>query len=186
MSSKLAALKSGVPIADPADSELEGEGDPSSQADDALEAPSPAAMDLDESIFRAYDIRGIVSKNLGADVVRKLGMAIGSEAYDRGQQTLVVGCDGRLSSPELLEALIEGLRESGRDVIEIGRVPTPVLYFATHYLETGSGVIVTGSHNPPDYNGLKIMLGDETLFGDSIQALKQRILDNEFSSGAED
>ena len=71
-------------------------------------------------------------------------------------------------------ALIEGLRQSGRDVIDVGRVPTPVLYFATHYLETGSGVMVTGSHNPPEYNGLTIMLGSDTLFGDDIQALRER------------
>ena len=139
---------------------------------------------LSDEIFRAYDVRGVVGKTLTADVVKKLGLAIGSEAYDRGQQTLCVARDGRASSPELAAALIEGLRASGRDVIDVGEVPTPVLYFSTYYLETGSGVMITGSHNPPDYNGLKIMLGGDTLFGDDIQALKQRILRQEFATGA--
>ena len=88
-----------------------------------------------------------------------------------------------MSGPELLEALIEGLRSTGRDVIDIGRVPTPVLYFATHYLNTGSGVIVTGSHNPPDYNGLKMMLGGDTLFGDAVTALQKRIQSKDFVAG---
>jgi phosphomannomutase/phosphoglucomutase len=139
---------------------------------------------LSESIFRAYDVRGVVEETLTEDVVRHLGLAIGSEAYQRGQQTLAVGGDGRLSTPSLVAALIEGIRASGRDVIDVGRVPTPVLYYATHFLETGSGVMVTGSHNPPNYNGFKMMLAGDTLFGDDIQALKQRILDQEYTSGA--
>jgi len=134
-------------------------------------------------IFRAYDIRGIVAENLTPEVVSLIGKALGSEAYDRGQQTIAVGYDGRLTGPKLAEALIEGIRSTGRDVIEIGQVPTPVLYFATHYLNTGSGVIVTGSHNPPEYNGLKIMLGGETLFGDAIQALRERIEKGNFQTG---
>ena len=138
---------------------------------------------LSPEIFRAYDIRGVVGESLSTDVVRNIGRAIGSEAYDRAQQTVVVGCDGRLSGPELLEALIDGLRSTGRDVIDIGRVPTPVLYFATHYLNTGSGVIVTGSHNPPEYNGLKIMLGGDTLFGDDVTALRTRIESGDLMSG---
>ncbi len=179
LSSKLKALKTGGgAVQEQSPVENDGPLTPAEQVEPV------AGPEIDESIFRAYDIRGVVNRNLGADVVRKIGLAIGSEAYDRGQQTLVVGCDGRLSSPELLEALMAGLRESGRDVIEIGRVPTPVLYFATHYLETGSGVVITGSHNPPDYNGLKIMLGGETLFGEAIQALKQRVIDAQFSSGS--
>ncbi len=141
------------------------------------------AMDMPAEIFRAYDIRGIVDQGLTADVVRQIGRAIGAEAYDRGQQTIVVGRDGRNSGLEFQQALVEGLRATGRDVIDVGRVPTPVLYFATHYLNTGSGVMVTGSHNPPNYNGLKIMLGGETLFGDDIQALKKRAESGEFPSG---
>ena len=140
-------------------------------------------MDMPAEIFRAYDVRGIVEEGLTADIVRQIGHAIGAEAYDRGQQTIVVGRDGRNSGPELQEALIEGLRATGRDVIDVGRVPTPVLYFATHYLNTGSGVMITGSHNPPEYNGLKIMLGGDTLFGDDIQDLRKRAEGGDFPSG---
>ena len=139
---------------------------------------------MPDSILRAYDVRGIVGETLTPQIVRELGRAIGSEAYDRGQQTLVVGCDGRVSGPELMESLIDGLRSTGRDVIDVGRVPTPVLYFATHYMNTGSGVMVTGSHNPPQYNGLKIMLGGDTLFGDDITALKTRLQGGEIAGGA--
>ena len=141
------------------------------------------AMKMPAEIFRAYDVRGIVEEGLSADVVRQVGRAIGAEAYERGQQTIVVGRDGRNSGPELQEALIEGLQATGRDVIDVGRVPTPVLYFATHYLNTGSGVMVTGSHNPPEYNGLKIMLGGDTLFGDDIQDLRKRAEGGDFPSG---
>lgn len=141
------------------------------------------SMDMPAEIFRAYDVRGIVEEGLSADVVRQIGRAIGAEAYERGQQTIVVGRDGRNSGPELQQALIEGLRATGRDVIDVGRVPTPVLYFATHYMNTGSGVMVTGSHNPPEYNGLKIMLGGDTLFGDDIQALRKRAEAGDFPSG---
>jgi len=141
------------------------------------------AVKMPAEIFRAYDVRGVVEEGLSADIVRQIGRAIGAEAYERGQQTIVVGRDGRNSGPELQEALMEGLRATGRDVIDVGRVPTPVLYFATHYLNTGSGVMVTGSHNPPEYNGLKIMLGGDTLYGDDIQALRKRAEGGEFPSG---
>jgi phosphomannomutase/phosphoglucomutase len=136
---------------------------------------SPAPIPLSSEIFRAYDIRGVVSKTLTPEIVHELGRAIGSEMYEQAEQTLVVGYDGRNSSQALVEALIEGVCASGRDVIGIGCVPTPVLYFATHYLETTCGVIVTGSHNPPEYNGLKIMLAGETLFGERISALRSRV-----------
>ena len=141
------------------------------------------AVKMPAEIFRAYDVRGIVEEGLSADIVRQIGRAIGAEAYERGQQTIVVGRDGRNSGPELQEALIEGLRATGRDVIDVGRVPTPVLYFATHYLNTGSGVMVTGSHNPPEYNGLKIMLGGDTLYGDDIQELRKRAEGGDFPDG---
>lgn len=150
-------------------------------------AAAPAAeatADLPASLFRAYDIRGIVGKGLSAEAVQVIGRAIGSEADALGQKTVVVGRDGRNSSAELSEALIKGLRSAGRDVIDIGRVPTPLVYFATHYLETGSGVMVTGSHNPPEYNGLKIMLAGDTLFGERIAALKTRADAGDFSSGS--
>jgi phosphomannomutase/phosphoglucomutase len=138
---------------------------------------------VDASIFRAYDIRGVVNRTLTAPAVRLIGRAIGSEALQRGRRTVVVGRDGRLSGPALSRALIEGLMESGCEVKDIGCVPTPVLYFATHFLDTQTGVIVTGSHNPPDYNGLKIVIDGETLSGESIQHLRARIETGNFISG---
>ena len=141
------------------------------------------ARGLPARIFRAYDIRGIVGDTLTREIVRRIGAAIGAEAHDRGVQTLVVGRDGRHSSPELRTALVVGLRESGRDVVDVGQVPTPVLYFATEHLGTGSGVMVTGSHNPSDYNGLKIMLAGETLHSGAIQDLRRRIEEDDLGSG---
>ncbi|MCG7198226.1 phosphomannomutase/phosphoglucomutase [Marinobacter pelagius] len=132
-------------------------------------------MQLSPEIFRAYDIRGIVGETLSEDVVRVIGQAIGSEAVARGVGALCVGYDGRHSSPGLADALAQGVMAAGCNVIHIGAVPTPVLYFATHELQTGSGVMVTGSHNPANYNGLKIMLGGETLSGEAIQQLYQRV-----------
>ncbi len=140
-------------------------------------------LHVSPEIFRAYDIRGIVGETLDEDIVYLIGRAIGSEAYERGQQQIVVGRDGRLSGPSLSQALIRGLKESGREVIDIGMVPTPVLYFATHYLGTGSGIMLTGSHNPADYNGLKMMLRGETLHGDAIRALYDRIIEGRLVSG---
>jgi phosphomannomutase/phosphoglucomutase len=140
-------------------------------------------ISIDPSIFRAYDIRGLVTGTLTPDVVYEIGRAIGSEAYERGQQTVVVARDGRLSGPELTEALIRGLVATGRDVKDIGQVPTPVLYFAAQYLDTLSGVMVTGSHNPPDYNGLKIVLAGETLANRAISDLRRRIQDGDLLSG---
>ena len=141
-----------------------------------IEESMPAdATKIDPSIFRAYDIRGIVDQSLTVGAVSQIGRAIGSEALQRGRNTVVVGRDGRLSGPMLSHALIEGITSTGCDVKDIGCVPTPVLYFATHYLDTQTGVIVTGSHNPPDYNGLKIVIDGETLSGESIQSLRERI-----------
>ncbi|MCK7547604.1 phosphomannomutase/phosphoglucomutase [Marinobacter koreensis] len=134
-------------------------------------------------IFRAYDIRGIVGETLSPDIVQVIGRAIGSEAAARGVSSLCIGYDGRHSSPELASALARGIMATGCDVIDIGAVPTPVLYFATHELQTGSGVMVTGSHNPANYNGLKIMLGGETLSGEAIQGLYQRIQTGDLATG---
>ncbi len=139
---------------------------------------------IDPSILRAYDIRGIIGKTLTPEVVHWLGRAIGSEAAVRNQQTIVVGYDGRHSSPELAAALREGLMAAGRHVIDIGRVPTPVVYFATHYLDSHAGVVVTGSHNPSDYNGVKIVLGGESLSGGAIQALGRRIESGDLHRGS--
>ncbi|WP_341928862.1 phosphomannomutase/phosphoglucomutase [Methyloversatilis discipulorum] len=134
-------------------------------------------------IFKAYDIRGIVDKTLTADAVRAIGHALGSEAVKRGQRTIAVGRDGRLSGPELAGALAEGINAAGVDVLDIGCVPTPLSYFAAFDLGTDSAVSVTGSHNPPDYNGLKMVLGGQTLYGDMIQDLRRRILDNDLVHG---
>lgn len=134
-------------------------------------------------IFKAYDIRGIVGQSLTADTARLIGRALGSEARDLGQQTIAVGRDGRLSGPLLAGALAEGIVASGIDVVDIGCVPTPVTYFAAHHLKIGSCVSVTGSHNPPDYNGFKIVLGGETLHGERIQRLRSRIASADFHTG---
>jgi phosphomannomutase/phosphoglucomutase len=147
-------------------------------ADEREQAPM-----LSADIFRAYDIRGIVDETLTEAGVELIGQAIGSEALARGVSALCVGCDGRHSSPGLVDAVARGLMASGCDVIHVGAVPTPVLYFATHQLDTGSGVMVTGSHNPSNYNGLKIMLGGETLSGDAIKALHRRILHGNLAQG---
>lgn len=140
-------------------------------------ARSSLGVTVDRSIFRAYDIRGVLGKSLNEDVARLIGQAIGTVMGERGLQEIVVGRDGRLSGPELANALIEGLRLAGRDVIDIGQAPTPVVYFASFQLQAGSCVAVTGSHNPPDYNGFKIVLGGETLATDAIEDLYLRIAD---------
>ena len=130
---------------------------------------------VDAGIFKAYDIRGVVDRTLTVDAVRAIGAALGSEAVERGVKAVVVGRDGRLSGPALRDALVDGLRSSGTDVIDVGMVATPMLYFATHQLGTQSGVEITGSHNPPEYNGLKMVLAGDALYGDGLQVLRQRI-----------
>jgi phosphomannomutase/phosphoglucomutase len=146
--------------------------------------PKDAPVNIDRSIFRAYDIRGVVGETLTPAVARVLGRAIGSEARERGLKEIVVGRDGRLSGPDMVAGLVEGLRSTGMDVIDIGAVPTPVVYFGCYHLNTGSGISVTGSHNPPDYNGFKIVLGGETLSEDRIQALYSRIAEERFVDGS--
>lgn len=139
---------------------------------------------IDASIFRAYDIRGVVADALTPAAVEQIGRAFGSESLARGQSKVVLARDGRLSGPDLIKALATGIQSTGCDVINIGMVPTPVLYFATYHLETGTGIMVTGSHNPPEYNGLKMMIGGDTLFGDGIQQLYQRLVNDDLASGA--
>jgi phosphomannomutase/phosphoglucomutase len=134
-------------------------------------------------IFKAYDIRGIVHTTLTAKTVRHIGLALGSEAVARGIKAIVIGRDGRLSGPELSSALAHGITQTGVDVIDIGRVPTPVTYFAAHELGTDSCVSVTGSHNPPEYNGLKMVLGGQTLYGEMIQDLRRRITRLDYCEG---
>ncbi len=141
------------------------------------------AEKINPEIFREYDIRGEVGKTLNEDIVYALGRSIGSEAYARGEQKILVARDGRISSPQLHHALIEGLISSGRDVVDLGLVPAPVLYFAIGSLKVRSAVMLTGSHNPPQHNGLKIVLAEDTLYGRDIKALYTRIKENDFLSG---
>jgi phosphomannomutase/phosphoglucomutase len=142
-----------------------------------------------QEIFKAYDIRGIVDKSLTEEGVRLIGQALGSEllagrASDRRSPEIAVGRDGRLSGPRLAEALMAGIMESGVDVAEIGMFATPIAYFAAHELGCGSAVAVTGSHNPPEYNGLKMVLAGTTLAGEAIQRLRLRIASGELARGA--
>ncbi len=141
-------------------------------------------QNLPKEIFKAYDIRGIVGKSLTPEIIDVIGHAIGSEAVARSQHTIVIGRDGRLSGVEFSAALARGIQKSGINVIDVGRVATPMVYFAAYHLDTHSAVMITGSHNPPDYNGLKMVLGGETLSGDTIQALRTRIEKNNLSHGA--
>ena len=158
-------------------------------------APAPAAsrpappvapvITVDPSIFRAYDVRGVVGKTLSKEVAYALGQSIGTLMGEKGLREIVVGRDGRLSGPGLAAALADGLRAASIDVIDVGAVPTPVVYYATYRFNTGCGVAVTGSHNPPDYNGFKIVVGGETLSEGAIQDLYQRIASGALASGGQ-
>jgi phosphomannomutase/phosphoglucomutase len=150
-----------------------------SSTSSASPAPAPAA-----EIFKAYDIRGIVDRTLTVEAVEQIGRAIGSEALARNARTVAIGRDGRLSGPKLSEALARGLRAAGADVIDVGMVATPMVYYAAWEQAGGSGVMVTGSHNPPDYNGLKMLLAGTTLAGEDIQKLRARIVSGDLASGA--
>lgn len=147
------------------------------QLQQAAEATMPSR------IFRAYDIRGKAHTEISKTTAHQIGLAVGSEARARGEQTIVVGRDARLSSPELQKALVAGLQESGCDVVDVGQVPSPVLYYAAKNIGTGSGVMVTASHNPAPDNGFKIMLAHHTLVDTEVAALRQRILDKDFTKG---
>ena len=141
-------------------------------------------MNLPAEIFRTYDIRGIVGRTLTAPIVRDIGRALGSLGRERNAPTFAVCRDGRLSGPELVAALTDGLLAAGADVIDVGMAPTPIAYFAAVHLNCGSCVAVSGSHNPPDYNGLKMVVAGDTLYGEDIQRLRTRIERNELKSGA--
>jgi phosphomannomutase / phosphoglucomutase len=148
------------------------------QVIEVKEPPKPAPVKIDAGIFRAYDIRGVVGKSLDPAVAALIGHAVGSVMHEKGFQDIVIGRDGRLSGQALVDGLIEGLRKAGRNVIDIGMVPTPVVYFGAYHLRTGTCISVTGSHNPPDYNGFKIVIGGETLSGDTITDLYNRIVEH--------
>ena len=141
-------------------------------------------MPIAPEIFKAYDIRGIVGKTLTSAVVRVIGQALGSLARESACDTIAIGRDGRLSGPELCAALSDGIRAAGANVVDLGMVATPITYFAAQHLHTRCSVAVTGSHNPPDYNGLKMVIADHTLSGNDIQDLRRRIDKNDLKSGA--
>lgn len=140
-------------------------------------------MNVPAEIFRTYDIRGVVGRTLTAPLVREIGRALGSVGVARGAPAFAVCRDGRLSGPELSEALMEGLAAAGADAIDIGMGPTPLAYFAAHHLGTGSCVAVSGSHNPPDYNGLKMVVAGDALYGEGVQDLRRRVEKEQFASG---
>ncbi len=139
---------------------------------------------ISASIFKAYDIRGIVDDTLTVDAVRAIGLALGAQARQAGARETVIGRDGRLSGPRLAAALSDGFRDAGVSVVDVGMVPTPVVYYATFELDTGTGVAVTGSHNPPDYNGLKMVVAGDAIHGDAIQALRRSIESGSTKGGA--
>jgi phosphomannomutase / phosphoglucomutase len=147
---------------------------------------------ISKSIFKAYDIRGVIGKTLDADTARSIGRSFGSEVRAQGGDAVVVARDGRLSGPDLIAALSDGLRAAGVDVVNVGMVPTPVGYFAASVpLKLAGGersvdscIVVTGSHNPPDYNGFKMVLRGKAIYGDQILALHQRIVDENFAEGS--
>ena len=149
-----------------------------------MSSPASVAPKFLDSIFRAYDIRGVVPETLTAETAYWIGRAIGAESLAKGEPHVSVGRDGRLSGPELVERLIRGVADSGCQVSDVGLVPTPALYYATHVLAGKSGVMLTGSHNPPNYNGFKIVIAGDTLADEQIQALRTRLKTNDLTWGA--
>ncbi|MDY7573679.1 phosphomannomutase/phosphoglucomutase [Actimicrobium sp. CCI2.3] len=141
-------------------------------------------LPLSKNIFKAYDIRGIVGTTLDTGIAHSIGQAFGSAMLAKGETVAVIGRDGRLSGPELTAALAKGLQAAGVDVIDLGIVATPMVYFGTNVLETRSGIMVTGSHNPPDYNGFKMVLAGEAIYGDTILALHDAIVAKDLRTGA--
>lgn len=128
---------------------------------------------MNPNIFREYDIRGRAPDDLNRETVYELGLSIGTYFYDRGESRIALGRDCRLSSPELGEALVKGLMESGMGVVDVGMVPTPLLYFSLFHLDLQAGIQITGSHNPPEYNGFKICLEKTTIYGEEIQKIRE-------------
>ena len=139
--------------------------------------------DISKSIFRAYDIRGIVDDSLTIDGVYTIALAIGSQAREQKQKDIIIGCDGRLSSPDFLDALSFGLQETGCNVINLGEITSPMLYYAISKMDPKSGVMITGSHNPASYNGLKVIIDNVRISEDSILNLYERIKEGNFVQG---
>lgn len=154
---------------------------------DHADLDTPEGVDDDDElprhIFRAYDIRGVAETELSDEIVARIGAAVASIAHEEGEQSLIVACDGRTSSPRIKEALIRALLATGRDVIDIGLVPTPLLYYATQHLDCRSGIMITGSHNPADYNGLKIVLNKQTISAGGIKEIRERAIKGNFVEG---
>lgn len=146
-------------------------------------APTSDVQGFPEHVFRAYDIRGNAQTELTDELIASIARAIGSIAGEMGEQALIIGCDGRTSSPRIKSVLVRALMETGRDVIDIGLVPTPLLYFATRHLNCRSGIMITGSHNPADQNGLKIVLNQQTIAAGGIRQIRDRVHSGNFSSG---
>jgi phosphomannomutase/phosphoglucomutase len=142
-------------------------------------------MTIAPEIFKAYDVRGIVDKTLTEEAAEAIGKGLGTLGARKGVKRFVVGRDGRLSGPKLVRAIARGLNAAGMDVTDIGVVATPMMYFATHHFKTGSGVMVTGSHNPPDYNGFKMMVAGDTLAAEAIQDLRRLIEAKDFVTPAQ-
>ena len=140
-------------------------------------------MEVNQHIFRANDIRGVAYKDLTEEVVIKLGKSLGSEALERGVKDFVIGRDGRLSSPDMYEWLSRGVLSTGCNVINIGIVTSPMFYHSTFVLESASGVVITGSHNPGEYNGFKVVFNNQSTSSEEIVSLKKRILNNDFKTG---
>ena len=140
-------------------------------------------MDINTNIFRAYDIRGIAYEDLSEQIVTELGRSLGSLALTRGENSLIIGRDGRNSSPDMYDWLSKGIKSTGCNVVNIGIVPTPLLYFSTHKLSCSSGVMITGSHNPANYNGFKIVNNKKTISGKEIQEIKVKVLEQNFLVG---
>ena len=177
---KVQQSRPGGTAADQRSPDLQVDSEPQAAAASAQANPG---VELPQAIFRAYDIRGRTDSDLSVDNVRLIGHAIGSEAVERGQQSILVARDGRDSSPGLQDALVEGLISSGINVVKIGAVPTPLLYYAVGVLDTPNGICLTGSHNPPGYNGVKIVLEGASLHGEQIQQLRQRIAQDRLTQG---
>ncbi len=152
---------------------------------DIREQPKAKPVLIDSGIFRAYDIRGVVGSTLDRNVAELIGHSVGSLMHEKDLHDIVVGRDGRLSGPEMIEGLVVGLRKAGVNVIDIGMAPTPVIYFGAYHLRTGCCISVTGSHNPPDYNGFKIVIGGETLYGEAITDLHARVAESRLHTAAQ-
>ncbi len=179
------AARQAKPAAAAAEAEADTEDSTEPPADAGETAPAPAgAAPVPDHIFRAYDIRGIVETELSDALVTRIGQALGTLAGEQNQQAIIVASDGRTSSPAIKNSFVRALLGTGRDVVDIGLVPTPVLYYATHTLDIRSGVVVTASHNPADYNGFKITLDGKPLAGNDLQRLKERMVAGNFGSGA--